>query len=128
MLILIVDRSVQIIERLEEIIVEAVDITAVHKTVSYEEAKKLFKENKHDVVLLDVDLPKNGSLKLLKEINRKACVIILSTYTDNYYIREQCKFLGVDFFFDKYYDFEKIGGLLSNPSFINKKKGFEQIE
>jgi hypothetical protein len=40
MLILIIDNSIQIIERLEEIISEAEKITAIHRAVSYEEAKK----------------------------------------------------------------------------------------
>jgi DNA-binding NarL/FixJ family response regulator len=115
MQILIVDRSIRIIERLEEIISEADNITAIHRAISYEEAKKMFKENKYDAVLLDIDLPKNDSLELLREIkkNRKETrVIILFTHIDNY-IREQCKFPGADFFLDKYYDFEKISGLLA---------------
>src|SRR5205085_1630879 len=110
MLILIVDSSMQIIERLEEIISEAKNITGIHRAVSSEEAKRLFKENRYDTVILDIDLPGNESLKLLKEIktrDRKTTAIILFTHMDNY-IREQCKYLGTDFFFDKYYDFEKI--------------------
>ena len=115
MLILIIDSSIQIVERLEEIISEAGNITAIHRAVSYEEAKRLFKENNYTAVLLDIDLPGNESLKLLREIkkNRKeTCVIILFTHIDNY-IQEQCKFMGADFFFDKYYDFGKISGLLA---------------
>ncbi len=115
MQVLIVDSSIQIIERLEEIISEAENIIAVHGAVSYEEAKKLFKENKHDVVLLDINLRGNESLKLLREIKKthgETCVIILFTHIDNY-IQEQFKSLGADFFFDKYYDFEKISELLA---------------
>ncbi|SRR5258706_3104116 len=114
MLILIVDSSIRIIERLEEIISEAETITAIHRAVSYEEAKKLFKENKYAIVILDIDLPGNGSFKLLNEIKKtgeEICVIILFTQMDNY-IQERCKSLGADFFFDKYYDFGKISGLL----------------
>jgi DNA-binding NarL/FixJ family response regulator len=114
MLILIVDSSLPIIERLEEILSETENITTVHRAVSYEEAKNLFQKNRHDAVLLDVDLPENESLKLLKEIKKtggETCVIILFTLIDNY-ILEQCKFLGVKFFLDKYYDFEKINRLL----------------
>ena len=118
MRVLIVDSSIPIIERLEERISDMGYITAVHRAVSYEEAKKLFKENKHQTVLLDMDLPGNESLKLLREIKktaRETRVIILSIYMDNY-IRELCKSLGADFFFDKYYDFEKISGLLAPHS------------
>src|SRR5258706_732511 len=128
MLILIVDSSIQIIERLEELISESGNIITIHKAVSYEEARKLFKENKHDAVLLDIDLPGNKSLKLVREIKKTAgetCVIILSIYMDNY-IQDHWKSLGADFFFDKYYDFEKISGLLSSLSLINIAGNFEQ--
>ena len=114
MLILIVDSSIQIIERLEELISEAGNITIIHRAVSSEEAKKLFEKNKYDLVLLDIDLPGNESLKILKEmkkIREKTCIIILFTHIDKY-IQEQCKYLGADFFFDKYYDFEKVYELL----------------
>ncbi|MCW3119384.1 MAG: response regulator transcription factor [Chitinophagaceae bacterium] len=124
MLILIVDNSLQIIERLEEIILEAQNITAIHSAVSYEEAKKLYKENKHDMVLLDIGLPGNESLKLLKEIKKaegETCIIILFNHIDNR-IEEEYKSLGVDFFFDKYYDFEKICGVIDGLSFMNTKK------
>ena len=130
MRVLIVDSSVRIIERLEEMIAEAGNITAVHSTVSFEEAKKLFKENKYDAVLLDIDLPGNESLKLLKEIKstgEETCVIILFTHI-NSYVQQQCESLGVGFFFDKYYEFEKICGLLCSLPFIDTKKRFEQKE
>jgi DNA-binding NarL/FixJ family response regulator len=130
MLLLIVDSSIQIIERLEELISEEKNITAIHSAVSYEEAKKLFGENKHDAVLLDIDLPANGSLKLLKEIKKtgwKPCLIMLGTHPDDY-VHEQYKFLGVDFFFDKYYDFEKINRLLCSVINYKEKKRFGQKE
>src|ERR1700752_2857730 len=114
MLVLIIDSSAGIIERLEEIISEAKKITSIHRAVSYEDAKILYKKNKYDVVLLDINLPRNKSLKLLKEIKKtggKTFAIIMFTHMDNY-ILEQYKSLGADFFFDKYYDFENIGGLL----------------
>ena len=126
MRILIVDRSAQIIERLEEIIAEACNITAIHGAVTYEEAKKLCMENTYEVVLLDIDLPE--SLKLVKEIKKtggNSCIIIQFTHIDTY-TRERCKLAGVDFFFDKYYDFEKISGLLDIVSLIVAKKDQEK--
>lgn len=123
MKILIVDSSIQIIERLEEILSEAENITVIYRATSYEEAKKLFKENKHDVVLLDIKLPGNKALKLLKEIKKnrgKTCVIILFTEINNY-ILELFQFLGAEFFFDKYYDFEKICGVINTLGQIEEK-------
>ena len=114
MLVLIVDSSTEIIERLEEIISETKKISAIHRAVSYEDAKILYKKNKYDVVFLDINLPRNKSLKLLKEIKKagsKTVVIIMFTHIEDY-ILQQYRSLCADFFFDKYYDFEKIGGLL----------------
>ena len=88
--------------------------TTIHKAISYEEAKQLFKENKYDVVLLDIDLPGDGSIELLKNIRRtgrNTFVILMFSYVDKY-LMKQCKTIGVDFVFDKYYDFEKIRDLL----------------
>jgi DNA-binding NarL/FixJ family response regulator len=115
MQVLIVDRAIGVIERLEEIIAEAKHITAIHKAVSYEEAKKLVDETRYDAILLDIDLPGNDSLKLLKEIRKiseKTFVVIMFTHVDSY-IMKQCRSIGVDFIFDKYYDFEKIRELLA---------------
>ncbi len=110
MQVLIVDSSIQIIERLEEIISEVENITAIDRAVSYQEAKKLYNENNHDAVVLDIDLLRNESFELLKEIrktNDKTFVIILSSSINNF-LEKECKTLGAYFFFDKYYEFEKI--------------------
>jgi DNA-binding NarL/FixJ family response regulator len=130
MLVLIVDSSVQIIDRLEDLLLDAKNITHIHRAVSFIEAKKLFRENMHDAVMLDIDLPENESFVLLKEIKKaakKTCVIMLSTCMDNY-ILEHCKSLEADFFFDKYYDFEKICGVIDamgqiseNPRAVTSK-------
>src|ERR1700681_1536082 len=112
MLVLIVDSSNQIIDRLEDLLLDAENISHIHRAISYKEAKRLFTENMHDAVMLDIDLPEKESFTLLKEIKKtakKTCVIILSACIDDY-IREHCKSLGPDFFFDKYYDFDKICG------------------
>ncbi len=112
--VLIVDSSVEIIGRLEEILIEEKSIRMISSAISYEEATKSLKENKTDVVLLDCSLPGNGSLEILKEIKKpgsKTSVIVLSNQT-NIYKQEQCKLMGVDFFFDKYYGFEKIPGAI----------------
>ncbi len=114
MQVLIVDSAIGVIERLAEIIAEAKHVTAIHKAVSYEEAKRLFDETRYDAVLVDIDLPGGDSLKLLKEIRKtgeKTFVVIMFTHVDAY-IMKQCRSIGFDFIFDKYYDFEKIRGLL----------------
>ncbi len=116
MQILIVDSSVQVIDRLEEILSEAESVCAIHRAVSYNEAAVFFKEDMPDVVLLDSGLRGNGTINLLKKIKEtgsKALVIILSTRYDDFLIKE-CKLNGADFFFDKYYEFEKIPAIIDS--------------
>ncbi len=75
---------------------------------------KLFKENKPEVVLLDIYLPGNESFKILKEIKKspyKTSVIILAADTRKY-VQERCRLLRADFFFDKYSEFEKIPSVI----------------
>ena len=108
--ILIVDSSIHIIERLEEILSESGNIYTIHKAVSYAEAKMIFNKIEPDFVLLDDGLPGSESFKILREIRkitRKSFVIMLTSGTPKY-IKDEYTFVKADFLFDKYYDFEKI--------------------
>ena len=124
MLVLIVDQSDQIINRLKEVLAEAKHIRAIHKAVSYEEAIRLYKQSNPDIVLLDIDLSDNRSVDLISEIkklNAATAIIVLSTRTDAH-TQEQFVSLGADFFFDKYHDFEKLPGVVDAIG-ASKKSG-----
>jgi len=115
MKILIIDNSLEMIGRLEEIISEVPVNSTIYGALSYDAALKSFKENLPEVVLLDISLPGNRAITILKEIKEiepATTIIVLSINTDNK-IKEQCRLLSADFFLDKYYEFEKI------PSIIN---------
>ena len=116
MQVLIVDNSIQILDRLAQILSEMECIKSIYKAVSYQEATIFLKKNKPDVVLLDSGLRGNGTINLLKEIKKTgsaAPVIILSSCYDDYIVRE-CKSYGADFIFDKYHEFEKIPGVIDD--------------
>jgi two-component system response regulator DctR len=121
MRLLIIDSSAEIIQRLEEMLSESKIITAILTSVSYETGIKLFKEYKPDVVLLDIFLPENKSLKLLDEMKaakyEKSIIILSDNSNDN---NRLCKFLGVDYLLDTYHDFEKIPGIINRISYNNK--------
>jgi len=122
MKVLIVDYSIRIVERLEEMLSEAGNIAYLHKAVSYTQAINLYQKIKPDIVLLDICLPADGSFKILKEVKKpgsKTCVIILAVEKDNY-VHEHCNSLGADFFFDKYSEFEKIPAAID--SIISKNR------
>jgi DNA-binding NarL/FixJ family response regulator len=112
MILLIIDGSDIIIQRLAFLITESGNnnISAVHSAVSYADATALLKEIKPDVVLLDMYLPGRRSadlFKLIKKNNINASVIILANYADAV-TKEKYEWVGADFVFDKYNDFEKI--------------------
>ncbi len=112
--VLVVDSSVMIIERWQNILTETKNIHSVYGAVAYKDASILFKEKKPNVVLLDGGLSGTMSIDLLKEFkkpNQNTTVIILTNSEDNLH-KEKYQSLGADFIFDKYHDFEKI------PAFI----------
>ena len=93
MQVLIVDSSSHIILRLEEMLADTPVVTVVHTSVSYENAIRLFIENKPDVVLLCAGLPDNKSLKLLSEIKAgfsKTNVVVLFTNTTIKQVKVPC--------------------------------------
>ncbi|MEP7237596.1 MAG: response regulator [Ferruginibacter sp.] len=121
MQVLIVDNSLLIIHRLEELLSETANISRMYRAAFYKEALELFMLNKPDIVVLDIGLPQNASYQLLKEIkkaNPETVVIILSIHIDEY-TQQQCSILGADFFFDKYHEYEKISEVIN--FFHNKK-------
>jgi DNA-binding NarL/FixJ family response regulator len=108
--ILIVDTSTLIIRRLGELVSESSEIEAVDMSISYSDASKKIQGNPPGIVLLDLALPANNSIKLLREIkkeNPKIFVIVVSDTPDER-IKNQCERAGADYFFDKYNEFEKI--------------------
>jgi DNA-binding NarL/FixJ family response regulator len=110
MRVLIVDYSIRIVERLEEMLSAMENITCIYTAVSYETASNLNQRIKPDIILLDICLPANNSFKILREAKAPGStthVIIMAVEKGNY-VNEQCNLLGADFFFDKYSEFQKI--------------------
>lgn len=115
MKVLIADKSPQIVRRLEEMLLNTVSGVTVTSTSSYENWLQRLYEERPAIVLLGISLPEKECLQLLGEIRKTAqeiTVIVLSA-TMNPLFYEQCRALGVRFFLDKYYEFEKIPDLIN---------------
>jgi DNA-binding NarL/FixJ family response regulator len=113
--ILIIHRSIEVVDRLGEIVSGSENIRRIHKASSYEEATRLFLEFQPGFVILDSGLSPKVSFKILEEIKktgRKTCVVVLSRGLDKYIMEEYIS-LGADFIFDEFYDFEKICGVIN---------------
>lgn len=115
MKILIVDSSILVIQRLDEMLSEIKNISTVYKAQSYEDAINFLTSKTLSLVVLDSGLGLRviNLLKKIKETGSTASVIILSNHYDDYILREY-KSHGADFIFDKYYEFEKITEVIND--------------
>lgn len=114
MKLLIVNRSVQILVRLEEIFRDTNGNTTVYKAENYDQAINQLNENLPDAVLLDFGFPAKQLTELIiniKKANEKIPVVVLTDRLDNH-LMEQCRVHGANYFFDIYYDFEKLPGFI----------------
>src|SRR5258708_6756921 len=118
MKVLVVDSSVLIIERLQNMLTETGTIKNVYGAVSYKDAAEQFHQIDFSVVLLDDNLPANRSVELLtmiKRTNDAVPVIILANGIDQF-SKLKYQALGADQFFDKYHEFELIPGVINSLS------------
>jgi two-component system, LytTR family, response regulator len=114
--ILIIDSSIQIINRLEELIVSESEYKfVIESAIDLDEAVRQINKIRPGIIILDMNLPNNGSfeiLKLLKKTNFITVIIALSIHIDDQF-KQQAVLAGVDYFLDKYIDFEKLPALLN---------------
>jgi len=101
--ILIVDDSILIVERLLDFIGSIENIDEIKHADTYEKAELLFRQCKPDIVLLDIQLPDASGINLLNKIksyHREVIVMMFSNHASSYY-KSVCMELGADYFFDK---------------------------
>jgi len=116
--VLVVEDSLLIIERILRLLNEADNIRMVIHAANYAESLKMINEINADIILLDLNLPDKSGIELLKEIKSnqpQIKVIVLTNHANDNY-REICTYMGADFFFDKSSDFEKIPETISAMS------------
>lgn len=109
-----VDDNLNFVDRMISLLREEKSIGQIDVASGYEEARQLLKDKEPDFVLLDINLPgKNGIefLKLIKAIDRKCEVIMITNHADDYY-RQQCRELGAKYFLDKSNDFALVPGII----------------
>src|SRR5262249_1455499 len=110
LVVLIVDDSLLIIERLIELLNDMENVQIVIYADNYKEGLNLLKGIKPDIVLLDINLPDKSGIELLKDIHflqQQPKVIMITNQATDYY-KKVCAALGADYFFDKSNDFEQI--------------------
>ncbi len=113
-ILLIIDSSVFIIERLIIMIEEIKNVEKIFTATDYNAALKVLSSKKTDIVLLDIQMPDKKGIDLLKHIVYHfpdTKVIILSNLVSDYY-KKLCKTEGAFHFIDKSKDFDKIPELI----------------
>lgn len=81
----------------------------IHEAEDGFSALSLFAEHRPDVVILDLQVPGATGIELLSEFkarDARVVVIVLTTFPFKE-LRERCKALGADYFYDKATEFEK---------------------
>jgi DNA-binding NarL/FixJ family response regulator len=119
-IVLIVDDSILILERMILLLDEIENIQFVVHAGSYQEAIELLSGLTPDLALLDIHLPDKSGIELLRTIKdqyRGITVFMITNNATDYY-RNQCKSMGADRFFDKSKDFNLIPEVISAELFI----------
>jgi DNA-binding NarL/FixJ family response regulator len=114
MKVFIADDSVQIRERLMEMLSELPEIEIIGEAGGVPEAIRDIWKLNPDVVILDIRMSGGNGMKVLKEVKKNKShqvVIMLTNYPYPQY-RKKCMDLGADHFFDKATEFEKVTEVL----------------
>ena len=115
--VLLVEDSPVIRESVVELIEANGRARVAYATDSETAAVGELKENKYDVVIVDLRLREGsgfGVLRALQQYQPDTLTIVLTNYTSAA-IRKRCAELGVKWFFDKSSEFEGIVDLISDP-------------
>lgn len=112
--VLIVDDSEQIRERLVVLLSESAQIQVVAQAANGPEAMDALQWWQPDAVILDICLPGNSGIEILKAIKARSAniTVIMLTNHDNIQYRRQCQQLGADYFLNKTLEFGKIVDVL----------------
>ena len=113
--ILIADDSEKIIHHVKKSLSESVNIQLIESANTLPSAQLIIREEKMDVVVLDIQLPDGNGIDFLKWIKHsypKIRVIMFSNNSDDCH-RAIAKEYGADYFFDKSFEFEQMIKIVS---------------
>lgn len=114
MKVVVVDDSTIVRERLISMISDIPSLTIVGEAGNSFEALNIIEEKIPDVVVLDIQIPGDsgiGILKKVKKMNPSIITILLTNYPLEQY-KEKCFEYGANYFFDKSVEFSKVTEVL----------------
>lgn len=115
MKLLIVDDSVQIRERLINLISNFIDEEYISQARNSNEAMNLLNSGEFDLAILDINMPGGNGITILEEIKNKNKETITIMFTSYPYpqFKDACIKAGADYFFDKANEVSELSGVLS---------------
>jgi len=115
-MVLIVDDSYLIIERLTDMLKEVENVGSITHALTVSDAIEILQQSSPDIVLLDINLPDTSGVELLRIIKDKypGIIVVMLTNQANDYYRQLCLKLGANYFADKSKDFDLIPGIVAN--------------
>lgn len=114
MIVLIVDDSLLMKERLRKVILSIPTVTSVHHAQNPSEANKILEDVKPDVAIIDIRMPEGSGFDVLKSIKEQSPhtrLIMLTNYPCQQYKKRSFE-LGADYFFDKSGEIEEVVNVL----------------
>lgn len=116
MTVSIFDSSIDIINRLKDLVYEAAPHSSIQHATRYEEALVNVENLKPDIVVLDINFHNNDSYTLLHKIktNFKDTIVIVLSVEVEERVQKKCAQLGADYFFDKYHQFDQVPEIISS--------------
>ena len=114
-MILIVDDSYLIIERLTDMLNELEQVDSISHAFTVTAAIEILEQSPPDIILLDINLPDTSGIELLRIVKEKypAIIVVMLTNNANDYYRQLCLKLGADHFVDKSKEFDMVPGIIS---------------
>jgi DNA-binding NarL/FixJ family response regulator len=115
-IILIVDDSAIILDRLVAMLRETVKENIVLTCNNFQEALKAINEKDLDVAVLDINLPDGNGIDLLRYIKRHkpSVPVIMFTNQSTDFYTQLCLKEGAAFFIDKYSGFDVLSDIIGS--------------
>jgi len=122
--VVLVDDSLLVRERIASIISEIPGAEVVGKAGNSIEAIEIVRKTKPDMVILDIKMPGENGLQVLRKLKNEFVnmkIIMLTNYSDSQY-KAECLMHGADYFLSKSDEFDRLPEVFSKLARRHKNK------
>lgn len=108
--VIIVDSSAEITSRIKESLSELSAIRVIYEAHTYNDAINMTRNIKAAIIIMDISFSLKASLNAISQIKELCKEVVFIALSARLKKKEGLQFsvLGVEYFFDKYHEFEKI--------------------